>query len=199
MIEKPSSSSPPSDMRHRILIAAAKLLAMNGYQATTLRAIAQEAGIKAGSIYYHFPSKEHISTEILNLGVALVAERIKTRVTSLARNADGTAILRAAIAGHLEALFEHLSFTRAAIRCYSTVPEEVRQQTRQARLELDSLWIDVLKYVDQRGGLPPYTDIKALHNIIIGALNWTIEWQGAKQKDRQALTDQLMTLISPHP
>ena len=54
-----------SDRRDQILAIAAKLIASRGYSATTVRDIADEAGILSGSLYHHFSSKEVILEEIL--------------------------------------------------------------------------------------------------------------------------------------
>ena len=40
----------------RVLDAAAKIFRDYGYAGTTMRAIADEADLKAGSIYYHYES-----------------------------------------------------------------------------------------------------------------------------------------------
>ena len=55
--------------RGDILAAAARLFRHEGYYATTMRDIAQESGIEAGSIYYHFGSKDQILSEVLDIGV----------------------------------------------------------------------------------------------------------------------------------
>lgn len=46
--------------RQAILDAALRLFLEKGVAATTMRAIAKEAGLSAGAAYYHFESKEHI-------------------------------------------------------------------------------------------------------------------------------------------
>ena len=40
-----------------------------GYDATSLRHIADAVGMKAGSIYYHFASKDELLAEILRRGI----------------------------------------------------------------------------------------------------------------------------------
>ena len=45
---------------------AAELFAQKGYRATTVREIADAAGILSGSLYHHFDSKESIGDEILS-------------------------------------------------------------------------------------------------------------------------------------
>ncbi|AEY88771.1 TetR-family transcriptional regulator [Streptomyces hygroscopicus subsp. jinggangensis 5008] len=51
--------------RGELLSTAAEVFAEHGYNATTVRRIADRAGILAGSLYYHFDSKESMLEEIL--------------------------------------------------------------------------------------------------------------------------------------
>lgn len=51
--------------REDVLAAAAELFTGAGFAATTTREIAQRAGLKQASLYYHFPTKEAILTELL--------------------------------------------------------------------------------------------------------------------------------------
>ncbi|HEU5111529.1 MAG TPA: TetR family transcriptional regulator, partial [Micromonosporaceae bacterium] len=46
--------------RTRIVDAALRLFREKGYDRTTMRAIAQEAGVSVGSAYYYFTSKEEL-------------------------------------------------------------------------------------------------------------------------------------------
>ena len=52
----------PKAVRTRSVIidAALRLFRENGYEATTMRAIATEAGVSVGNAYYYFASKEHL-------------------------------------------------------------------------------------------------------------------------------------------
>jgi TetR/AcrR family transcriptional regulator, cholesterol catabolism regulator len=52
--------------RADVLAAAADLFATRGYAATTVREVAEAAGILGGSLYYHFDSKESMADEILS-------------------------------------------------------------------------------------------------------------------------------------
>lgn len=53
-------------VRERILTAAVQLFAQYGYHAATMRDIAQITGIRAASIYYHYPSKQALLVEIMD-------------------------------------------------------------------------------------------------------------------------------------
>ncbi|GHI08453.1 TetR family transcriptional regulator [Streptomyces cellostaticus] len=70
--KKPQVTAPKKPMaaaaqarRHELLGTAAEVFAEQGYNATTVRTIADHAGMLAGSLYYHFDSKESMLEEIL--------------------------------------------------------------------------------------------------------------------------------------
>nr|WP_184566888.1 TetR family transcriptional regulator [Streptomyces paradoxus] len=56
----------PPERREELLAIAAEVFAAQGYNATTVRKIADAAGMLAGSLYYHFDSKESMLDEILS-------------------------------------------------------------------------------------------------------------------------------------
>jgi len=53
-------SSKGEQTRELILATALRLFREQGYDATTMRAIAAEAGVSVGNAYYYFDSKEHL-------------------------------------------------------------------------------------------------------------------------------------------
>src|SRR5713226_6220135 len=62
----PARASEGEGSTRRALIEASyRLFVAHGYHATTMRDIAKEAGITAGSIYNHFADKEQIVKEVL--------------------------------------------------------------------------------------------------------------------------------------
>lgn len=52
----------------RVLEAALKLFAERGYAGASVRDVAAAAGVKAATIYAHYPSKEHILAELCRVG-----------------------------------------------------------------------------------------------------------------------------------
>ena len=75
----PDPDGKAAKTRAEILKAAARVLRDNGYKATTLRKIAEEADMKAGSVYYHFDSKEAIVDEVLNAGLRDLLAGVESR------------------------------------------------------------------------------------------------------------------------
>ncbi|GGV44651.1 TetR family transcriptional regulator [Actinomadura cremea] len=55
-----------AERRAELLATAAEVFASQGYSATTVRKVADAAGILGGSLYYHFDSKESMADEILS-------------------------------------------------------------------------------------------------------------------------------------
>lgn len=55
-----------SHTRQRVIAAALRLFARDGFRRTTIRDIAWEAGITDAAIYYHFAKKDELLTEVLN-------------------------------------------------------------------------------------------------------------------------------------
>ncbi len=60
------SGSTPKSERTRALVrdVAIRMLRDVGYERTTMRAIAAEAGVSTGNAYYHFPSKDALVQEL---------------------------------------------------------------------------------------------------------------------------------------
>ncbi|WP_223199017.1 TetR/AcrR family transcriptional regulator [Solihabitans fulvus] len=58
--EGPSRTAKSEQTRNLIVETALRLFRENGYDRTTMRAIAREAGVSVGNAYYYFGSKEHL-------------------------------------------------------------------------------------------------------------------------------------------
>ncbi len=61
-------------LRGEILAAASKMFADRGYEAVTLRAIAEEIGYTHAVIYQHFPDKWHILAELSRETIGLLIQ-----------------------------------------------------------------------------------------------------------------------------
>ncbi|GGT05259.1 TetR family transcriptional regulator [Planobispora rosea] len=61
-----STAAARAERRAELLATAAEVFASRGYSATTVREVADAAGMLGGSLYYHFDSKESMVDEILS-------------------------------------------------------------------------------------------------------------------------------------
>lgn len=57
----------PSTTREQILAAARELFAQHGFQATTMRVVATEAGVNAALVHHYFGTKEQLFVAAMNL------------------------------------------------------------------------------------------------------------------------------------
>ncbi|MBF8193263.1 TetR/AcrR family transcriptional regulator [Nonomuraea sp. K274] len=62
------------DTRTRIQEIALRLFIEQGYEATSLREIAEELGVTKAALYYHFKTKDDIVTSLVDLRVAEMEE-----------------------------------------------------------------------------------------------------------------------------
>lgn len=64
------------DLRRAILDAARDLFVSQGYEAVTMRKIADAIDYTPTAIYYHFKDKEEILRSLVNAGFTMLAERL---------------------------------------------------------------------------------------------------------------------------
>jgi TetR/AcrR family transcriptional regulator, cholesterol catabolism regulator len=177
-----------SDTRVRILDAAAALFREKGFAAVSLRGIADAAQMKAGSVYYHFKSKEEIVLEVLNIGI----ERVHVVVADVFEtHQDGASadLVRACIKAHLTALLAHSDYASANVRIQGQVPDGVRQDAMLVRREYENLWDQILDVARGKGGLREGVNLRLFRLSLIGALNATLEWFDPENGDVEQLGD----------
>ena len=171
----------------RILDAAAHLFRANGYASVSLRAIAASADMKAGSLYYHFSSKEEIVTAILDAGIQSVQGAVRDVVDSLPRGARAAEKISAGIEAHLLTLLEHSDYTSANVRIFGQLPRSVQSANLDVRRDYERLWDDLLAELQACGELREGVDLHALRMLLIGSLNATLEWFDPEQGSVESL------------
>lgn len=87
---EPAATTRGAQTRQAILDTALRMFKDHGYAATSMRAVAREAGVAVGNAYYYFPSKEHL---ILRFYDDVQAEHRAAAEPALAGSADFAARL----------------------------------------------------------------------------------------------------------
>ncbi|KPU99457.1 TetR family transcriptional regulator [Variovorax paradoxus] len=193
--EGTASAEVDTATRERILLEASRLFRHHGYAATTLREVADAAGIKAGSIYYHFESKEQILGEVLDKGILAVAKAVRERVEALPQGATARKKVAAAIEGHLWGLLHHGDFTSANIRIYGQIPPAAKNRHRKVRRDYADYWDALLDEALQRGELRRDIGATIARLFVIGALNWTVEWYNPQKGSFDDFVEQITTIV----
>lgn len=170
-----SSQRPEGGARRQILDAAAALL-RQGYDATTTREIAARVGIKAGSIYHHYPSKEAIVSAVVNEGVRVVHEAVTGALAALGPSASPRERMQAAIKAHLLSSLEHSAYTSASIRAFAFLPAAVQEDCRVERRRYEEIWRGLVAEAAAARLLAPGVSQDAVRLLLLGAVNWAGEW-----------------------
>jgi AcrR family transcriptional regulator len=74
MTAEPLPAAAPSGTRVRALSTALELFSRDGYDAVSMRQIAEELGVTKAALYHHFTSKEEIAREIVGSYLAAIDE-----------------------------------------------------------------------------------------------------------------------------
>ena len=174
--------------RDGVLDVAARLFREQGYGSVSLRKIAEAAGIKAGSIYYHFGSKDEIVAAVLDAGIQVVHESMRQAVSALPAGTGAEATLRAAIGAHLRALLDVSDYTSANVRIFGQVPQSVKDANLPTRRAYEAEWDTLLSRLQDDGALKRDVDIRRLRLMLIGALNATLDWFDPDRGSAEALS-----------
>ena len=131
--ELPDGTAPVGT-KGRILTSALAAFADRGFYGTSIRTIADGAGINSATLYSHYPSKDHILAALVTIGSAALLQRIDTALESAGSCLERLdAIIRATAMGH--ALFPLLAVvTNSEIYALSPdlVPAAVAPTTKSA-------------------------------------------------------------------
>ena len=176
--------------RSRVLDAAAELFVAQGYSGTTLRQIAATAGIKAGSVYHHFDSKEALYVAVLSEGMVVMTDAFAAAQDQLATDADVSIQLLAHVRAHLGAVFEHGPYTTAHVSSFSSAPESVRTQVVPERDHYERMWSALF---DRCFPALSAQELRLHRLILFGAMNAACEWF---RQDGDFSLDQLSAAIS---
>lgn len=177
MMAKPSTRSAGiSNSRKQILDIAAKLFSQRSYNGTPLRDIAAAANMKAGSLYYHFDSKEQLILEVLQIGISNIRESAVKNVEALPVESTCREKLIAAAKGHLEALLEKGDYASTSIRNYRQIPDTIQDVVIETRNSYEDLWRKWLAEGQEKGEIKADTNLKILRLTILSSLNRVLEW-----------------------
>ena len=161
------SSDLRPEMRQKVLDAAARLFRDRGYAGTTMRAVAGRCGIRAASLYHHFPSKDDILAEVFDYGVRRVAAAVRAAVDRLPPSASAHDKVRAAVHAHLESFFVYGDYTASNIRVFGQAPRPVQRKNRGLRDRYEAYWHLLLEEARQRGELRRGVDLSIARLFLI--------------------------------
>ncbi|HEX6473179.1 MAG TPA: TetR/AcrR family transcriptional regulator [Streptosporangiaceae bacterium] len=163
-----------SERREHLVRLAAELFAKKGFQATTVREIADEAGILSGSLYHHFDSKESIVDEVLS---GFFDELLPANRAAVERGGDPREVLSALIRIAFETLEPH----RAAITVLQNDRNYLSSLPRfgylaKAEEETESIWVGQIRRGQETGLFRPDVDPELTYRMIRDTVWMAVRW-----------------------
>jgi AcrR family transcriptional regulator len=188
-----AEAAATSERRAEIKAIAADIFARKGFQGTTVREIADAAGILSGSLYHHFDSKEAIVDEVLS---ELVNELMADYRAIVDAGDEPVPTLCRLVRHQFRALRRH----RAAITTANNDAHHLRRLPRLAYLDesevaFAAIWTDVLRRGVADGSLRPDLDPDLLWTFIRGAVWGTVQLTWDDDTDSDELADAYLATL----
>ncbi|MBS4101211.1 TetR/AcrR family transcriptional regulator [Tsukamurella paurometabola] len=184
----------PSARRAEVLSLSAKLFAENGYRATTVRDIADAAGILSGSLYHHFDSKESMLDEILRDFL----DRLFGEYRTVLAAADAP---REQLRGCVIASFAAIDANPDAVAIYQAEARGLAQQERFAYIadflqEFRSMWRGIISRGIETGDFRQDLDVDVTYRFLRDTVWVAVRWyRPGGQLSVDTVADQYLTIL----
>jgi AcrR family transcriptional regulator len=122
-----------SGTARRVLEASVELFAQRGYHGTSMRDIGRAVGLKAASLYEHFPSKAEILATIGRIAFATFRDRFQAVVEG--SPADPAVQARALVEAAVHGIWQYRELSMVASSELRLLPRELAQPLDWSRAE----------------------------------------------------------------
>ncbi|MBP7063324.1 TetR/AcrR family transcriptional regulator [Ferrovibrio sp.] len=166
---EPGGESRALARRRIIITEAAKQFVKQGFDGTSMRDIAAASGIMAGSLYYHFASKEELFVAVHGTGMDLIEKAVRRAMAGLD---DPWLRLEAAAAAHCETMLGGSDLGAIVTQHFSPSMAKIKPELIAQRDKYEILIKQLVADLDLPPSIPPA--VFRLHYL--GALNWLPTW-----------------------
>jgi TetR/AcrR family transcriptional regulator, cholesterol catabolism regulator len=160
--------------RDELLGLAASMFAERGLRATTVRDIADGAGILSGSLYHHFSSKEEMVDELLHDFLDWLFKRYSEIVDS-----EANPLVR--LKGLFMVSFEAIEHRHAQVVIYQDEAQRLLSQPRFSYLEDKNqqqrkMWVELLNQGVKEGYFRPDLEVDLIYRFIRDTTWVSVRW-----------------------
>ncbi|MEA2768752.1 MAG: hypothetical protein QOD93_1714 [Acetobacteraceae bacterium] len=193
--QAPNAESKAALTRTRILDAAARVLSEHGYAGLRLTDVAAAAQLQAPAIYYHFPSREDLIEEVMWSGIADMRAHVTEVLDAVPDGMAPLDRLLVAAEAHLRHELEISDYTTASIRNAGQVPLAIRKRQIVEEERYGEIWRRLINDIARAGVLRPELDLYIAQMLVLGALNWAVEWWNPRRGSINAVVANAQSLI----
>ena len=190
-----ASSGLEPNRRAELLRAAAKLFVDKGFAATTTRDIAEAVGMRSGSPFYHFRSKQELLKAAMIEGLDAGRERLLAAIDGIA---DPEQRLHVLVRTHLGTLLEGDCRSPLLVSEARALDAKAHTEIAAAFDRYQVPWQQTLDELGKAGKLASAAPPVRL--LLFGMLNWSSHWyrpDGALSVDE--LADAAVALLLHAP
>lgn len=155
----------------RILAAAARVFARQGYHQARVAEIARAAEVAHGTVYLYFRSKEELLVRLFEERLGALVAEARAR---LAAEPDPPARLRTLVHLHLEGLAADPGLAVVTQVELRQAPSPLRERIQAILRRYLELIDEVVRDGQRRGAFDPDVDPRQARNVIFGALDQTV-------------------------
>ncbi len=171
-----------------LLDAAATHFAGRGYHATTIRDIAEAAGVTPGAIYFHVPTKQALLVAVYAEGVDRIIGHLEA---SISYDTDPFLRFRRAIKAHLQSILDASAYARVIVRVLPDDVPEAAAELRAHRNRYELRFRALITTLD----LPEDRSSTLLRMLLLGALNSTPVWYRPSKGALDAIVDEFVAIF----
>lgn len=180
--------------RQAILDSAARAFRLSGYSGARLSDIAAGAGMQAGSLYYHFDSREALVEAVMQRGVERTEAAVKEALIAVPPQAGALGRLRAAVKTHLLMIVQQEDIASATIKLIWQVPQPIRERVLGRQRAYGALWRKLLADARDAGEIRRDLDLSVVRMSIMGALNWAADWYKPGKMTPEAIAADIVAM-----
>jgi AcrR family transcriptional regulator len=190
-----AAGSKSAQTRRRILDAAAHVLSTKGYAGLRLSDVARQAELQAPAIYYYYPSRDDLIEEVMWAGIADMREHVIAVLADLPADVSALDRLLAAVSAHLRHELEISDYTTAAIRNAGQVPSAIRKRQIIEEESYGEVWRRLINDMARAGALRTDLDLYMAQMLVLGALNWAVEWWDPRRGSLEAVVANAQSFV----
>ncbi len=156
-----------------VLAAAGRLFREKSYSATTVREIADLAGLLPGSLHYRYPTKDPLLLALMEQGMATAIEQVRKAISSSIAPLQR---IQAAARAHLRLLLTDDDAIYVLLYEWRALTAEGRDRIVRLRDRYEAIWDGLLHAAAGAGLISPSTNLSLARLSLLGSLNWAVQW-----------------------
>lgn len=181
--------------RARVLDAAARVLAREGWSGTRLTDVAREADVQAPAIYYYFASREDLIEEVAGTGADTLLADVHAAIDALGNDAGVLDRIDAAAEAHLRFTMTEPVLARIVLRNADQFPEGTDLRHVATMQRYHRLWSGLLREAQRDGLLDDELDLTVTRHLTLGALNSALDWWTPGRTSAGKVVEQTKVLL----